>query len=298
LDSGELSPRTWQGYKEITDLLIKHLGKSRLVTDLHPEDFSALRRNVAKKWGVYGLSRFVQGVRSVFKHAFESRLISRPLHFGPDFARPSKKTMRLHRTKQGPKLFSSVEIRQLIDAAKIPVRAMILLGINAGFGNSDCANLPLRAVDLDSGLIDYPRPKTGIARRCPLWPETVAAIRAAFDKRTTSKSEEDAALVFLTRCGVSWAKDVGDSPLTGEMRKLLRKLGINGHRNFYTLRHTFRTVADESKDQPAVDFIMGHEVPHISAVYRETISDERLRAVADHVRKWLFGDAPPWQSNA
>jgi hypothetical protein len=34
---------------------------------------------------------------------------------------------------------------------------------------------------------------------------------------------------------------------------------------------------------------MGHEVPHMSSVYRETISDERLRAVADHVRAWLFG---------
>jgi integrase len=72
------------------------------------------------------------------------------------------------------------------------------------------------------------------------------------------------------------------------MRKLLRKLGINGHRNYYTLRHTFRTVADESKDQPAVDFIMGHEVPHMSAVYRETISDARLKAVSEHVRRWLF----------
>ena len=36
---------------------------------------------------------------------------------------------------------------------------------------------------------------------------------------------------------------------------------------------------------------MGHEVPHMSAVYRETVSDERLRAVADHVRKWLFPSA-------
>jgi hypothetical protein len=33
---------------------------------------------------------------------------------------------------------------------------------------------------------------------------------------------------------------------------------------------------------------MGHEVPHMSSVYRETISDERLRAVTDHVRAWLF----------
>jgi hypothetical protein len=60
---------------------------------------------------------------------------------------------------------------------------------------------------------------------------------------------------------------------------------------FYTLRHTFRTIADESKDQPAVDFIMGHEVPHMSAVYRETISDVRLRAVVNHVRGWFYPPA-------
>jgi hypothetical protein len=48
-------------------------------------------------------------------------------------------------------------------------------------------------------------------------------------------------------------------------------------------------VADEAKDQPAVNYIMGHEVPHMSSVYRERISDERLRAVTDHVRMWLYG---------
>ena len=33
---------------------------------------------------------------------------------------------------------------------------------------------------------------------------------------------------------------------------------------------------------------MGHEVPHMSSVYRETISDERLKAVVNYVRDWLF----------
>jgi integrase len=81
--------------------------------------------------------------------------------------------------------------------------------------------------------------------------------------------------------------------LAKEFGKLLRTLQIDGRKGlgFYTLRHTFRTVADESKDQPAVDFIMGHEVPRMSSVYRETISDARLRAVTDHVRAWLFGSA-------
>jgi len=50
-------------------------------------------------------------------------------------------------------------------------------------------------------------------------------------------------------------------------------------------------VADEVKDQPAVDYIMGHESPHMSSVYHESISDARLKAVTDHVRAWLFHTA-------
>jgi integrase len=175
--------------------------------------------------------------------------------------------------------------------AGTPLRAMILLGINCGFGNADCGNLPLSAVDLDRAWIDYPRPKTGIARRCPLWPETVEAIREALAKRPAPKDPAHAGLVFITKYGGSWAKHDDPAVITKEMRKLLDALGMNGHRNFYTLRLTFRTVADEAKDQPAADFIMGHEVPHMSSVYRETISDERLKAIADHVRNWLFPPA-------
>jgi integrase len=170
---------------------------------------------------------------------------------------------------------------------------MILLGINCGFGNSDCANLPLSALDLDAGWLDYPRPKTGINRRCPLWPETVAALRTAQAARPEPKDAEDAGLFFITKYGGSWAKETEGGPVAKETKKLLNKLGIKGRKGlgFYTLRHVFRTVADAAKDQPATDFIMGHEVPHMSAVYRETIEDDRLKAVTDHVRKWLFPPA-------
>jgi integrase len=293
LDAGELSPHTWVKYKTAAVFLVSHFGKGRLAADLDAEDFAALRKKMAARWGVYRLGDMIQHVRSIFKHAVDSRLLPLPVCFGPGFARPTKKVQRLHKAESGPKLFSADEVRRLIDAASVQVRAMILLGINCGFGNADVGNLPLPAVDLDGAIIDFPRPKTGVARRCALWPETVAALREVLAGRPAPKKEEHAGLVFVTRCGGSWAKESTTSPLVLEFRKLLKKLGINGRKRlgFYDLRHTFRTVADEARDQPAADYVMGHEVAHMSSVYRETISDARLRAVADHVRGWLYPPA-------
>ena len=95
----------------------------------------------------------------------------------------------------------------------------------------------------------------------------------------------------------SWSKVNNAGPLTQLMGKLLKRLSINGRNRlgFYTLRHTFRTIADEARDQPAADFLMGHEVPHMSSVYREKISDERLKAASEYVRVWLF---PPAKATA
>jgi integrase len=127
-----------------------------------------------------------------------------------------------------------------------------------------------------------------------LWPETIEAIKESLADRPRPKQADADALVFVTKYGQGWSKVDNAGPLSQAMRKLMNRLDINGHRNFYTLRHTFRTVADEAKDQPAADYIMGHEVAHMSSVYRETISDGRLRAVAEHVRQWLFG----WEGHA
>jgi integrase len=293
LNAGELRSRSFADYKAVCDLIVSRFGKSRLAADLRQEDFAALRNHLAKSVGPVRLSRLIQSVRSICKYAFDAELIDRPIRFGPGFKRPSKKVLRVHRAQQGPKLFAADEVRRMIDAAGLPLKAMLLLGINCGFGNADCGTLPLSAVDLDAAMIDYPRPKTGIPRRCALWPETVAAIREALARRPTPKNDQDAGLAFITKFGLPWAKDRPGGPLCNAMSLLLKSLGINGRKGlgFYTLRHTFRTVADESKDQPAVDFIMGHEVPHMSSLYCETISDARLRAVVDHVRAWLLPTA-------
>lgn len=290
-DNGELTHHTWMMYQYATKMAVHHLGKSRQASDLGPEDFAALRKKMAARWrSLHGLGNMIQCVRSLFKHAHETGLLPIPIRFGPQFRRPAKRLKRIQRAEQGPRLFTASEIRGMIAVARPTVRAMILLGINCGLGNTDCGKLPLSALDINNRLIDFPRPKTGVPRRCALWPETIEAIEESLQLRPQAKRDENSGLVFLTHHGSSWAKDAYTSPLVLEMRRIMTTVGM-ARRNrlgFYTLRHTFRTVADETKDQPAVDFIMGHEVSHMSSVYRETISDDRLQAVADYVRNWLF----------
>jgi integrase len=302
LDAGELAERTWREYKRVCDLLVSELGRTRLVSDLRAEDFARLRDLMAGNWGPVRVGNVIQYVRSVFKFAFDAELIQTPVRFGPGFKRPAKKVIRLHKARQGPCMFEAEEIRWMLGGALVPgkegpelaragmqLRAMILLAINCGFGNADCGTLPLSALNLERGWINYPRPKTGIPRRCPLWSETVAAIREALAKRPEPRKAEHGGLVFITKYGDTWNKGIEDSPISKETRKLLDRLGINGHRSFYALRHTFETIGGEAKDQIAVDHVMGHAREDMASIYRERISDERLRAVTDHVRAWLFG---------
>ena len=290
-DSGEITARTLADYNATTDRIADAFGLTRLVEDLAADDFEKLRAQLAKKWGPVALGNEIQRIRVVFKYGFDQGFLDKPVRYGQGFKRPSKKTLRKARQAKGPRMFEAKELRAILAATGQQMKAMILLGINCGFGNADCGTLPKAALDLDGGWVNFPRPKTGIPRRAPLWPETVAALEAALVCRPAPKSEADAGLVFLTKFGASWAKQATDNPVSKEMAKLLKALNFRRDGlNFYALRHTFETVGGEALDQVAVDHIMGHEPQHMAAVYRERISDLRLKAVTDHVRAWLFGD--------
>jgi integrase len=292
VEAGQMVRRSWVDYKTACQHLIDAVGKERLVHTLRPDDFSKVWKALSVRYGLYRLGCQIQLIRSVFRYAYESELIEQPMRFGPTFTKPPKKAIRIHKARQGKKLFSPDEIHRLLDAATLPMKGMILLGINAGMGNADVGQLPLSALDLDLGILDFARPKTGVARRAVLWPETVAAIRAALSRRPLPQEDAYAGLVFLTSHGCPWHRDDPNGAVCSEFSKLLKKLGIKRKGvGFYSLRHSYRTVADECRDQPAVDFTMGHDDGHISGHYREHISDDRLRAVADHVRCWLFPSA-------
>jgi len=206
VDAGELALGTFGDQYKPCKRVLSVFGGSRLVEDLAPDDFEHLRTNIAKTYGKLSRKVEIKRVRSVFRYAYEARLVDAPVRFGPGFVGPSRRELRCERQQNGPRMFEAVEIKTMLAAASVPVNAMILLGVNCGFGNTDVANLTVQNLDLQGGWCNYPRPKTGISRRCPLWPETVKAIVAALEVRPKPQDKADNDLVFVTPAGQRWVR--------------------------------------------------------------------------------------------
>ena len=66
--------------------------------------------------------------------------------------------------------------------------------------------------------------------------------------------------MFVTKRRQCWFKESGKSnPISSAFKKLAEKRGIyRDGLNFYGLRHAFETIAGDSKDQVAVNDVMGH----------------------------------------
>src|SRR5262249_52994069 len=159
LDAGEITSRTFDEYHACCERIVTAFGRDRAVLDLASEDFDSLRSTLARKMGPVPLGNEVQRVRTVFEHAFDAGESDRPVRFGPGFKKPGKKVLRRVRNARGPRMYEAEELRRMIAAAGQPLKAMILLGINCGFGNADCGTLPRTALDLERGWVNYPRPK-------------------------------------------------------------------------------------------------------------------------------------------
>lgn len=282
--SGELAQRTHDYYRAGCKLLCESLGKGRSAADIGPHDFRKVRAVLSQRYGPVGLTNYIQVIRSLFKYGFDEGLLDKPARFGL-FKKPRAKVIRESRLAKGDQDFTAAEVRALLGSASVNMRAMILLGVQAGFGNHDCATLTESAIDFKTGWLDWPRSKTATRRRFPLWAETLEAIRAAMASRPA-----DSELVFMGRRGVDYIATNGGYRVAKEFSRAARDSGIASGRGFYCLRRSFQTQAEDARDLVAVQSIMGH-IPSendMSARYRQRVGDDRLQAVTDHVHGWLW----------
>jgi integrase len=303
LATKEISPETFADYRVVGKLIADTFGRTTLVEQLTPQDFAEFRAKLGEGVAITTLTNRITRVRAFFNHADENGWLERSLSriWGTEFKKPSKKTTRLHKA-QNPKIFSPAEIWRLLDVASPQLAAMIWLGINCGFGPADLGHLRTANLDLEGGWLSLHRSKTGLPRRCPLWPETSKALKAALAARPQPKSPDDADRVFVTKYGRPFTPKVSltgkgtkstGSPVSSEFQKLRELAGITGRgKGLYTLRHMLQTIGEQTKHFTAVESILGRVDETVSAGYREFVTDEILREVTDHVRKWLLDGKP------
>ena len=280
VQSGDLAKSTLGAYINTCAKVRDCLGRYTIVEDLGPEDFAKFRAKLDGDHQVSTVAQQITHTKILFAWCFESRLISQPVHYGPSFKKPSAMALRRHRRSRGKKLFTPAQLKMICDEAGLHIRAMLLLGINCGFGPTDCATLPLTAFDAERGWVHHHRQKTEVDRSVPLWPATTKALRRVIKRRAPKPDAKQ--LLFVRYDGSPWTQPY----ISDGFRAVVRRCGIE-RGTFYWLRHTFETVAGNTKDQVAVNAIMGHVDGSMAGVYREGIDEKRLRAVVDHVRSWL-----------
>jgi integrase len=302
VETGELDRRTYKEYQRCGRRLMRVLGREELVEDLAPTDFLKLRRDMTKTLkSLTSIKADIRKIMVFFNFAYNERYIDRPVRPGDAFKTPSAAALRREREQKADRMFPAEQIQAMLEKASPQLKAMILLGINCAFGNTDCALLTKNKLDLDGGWANYARPKTGVRRRCPLWKETIAALQIVVAQE--SKHAEYKNRVFAVDKRKPTADHIDDGRrISLYFRMLLDSLGIpEDSPNFYALRHTFVTIALQTRDREAIRTITGHG-PNSSDMletYNEAdVEDARLLAVSNHVHSWLFTPKSPLSAAA
>lgn len=274
VQTGTLNSQTLAEYRIVTERLVGLDRRGRLMRRFLAEDVD-LPADIRDAVGT--ASPEITKKRCVY-----ATTLLRAVGISLKIPKPTKAEIRKYKAQQPRKLMSAREFEVLLSAACPTMRAALLLGLNCGFHSIDAARLEW--THIKSGVIDHPRQKTGIARQCPLWPETLAALRDA-----------DFGLpgpILRTQRGnpliVDHESGTRTNMVSQRIRRLRSKAGMIRPITFCWLRSTFRTIVDHHPDLSAVRRIMGHEVGDgAESTYIQAIHPDRLKAVCDIVRNWL-----------
>jgi site-specific recombinase XerD len=277
-----LSERSFTDYKRSLKRFADFVGRDRNFENLQPRDFLAYKSKFAETNNPVTVGNEITRIKTAINWLAASKMAKMP-DVGPDFKKPSAKAARRHKREMGVKLFTPAQIHAILDESGVRMKAMVLIGINCGYHNSDCETISLAQLQaaIKTGTIEHAREKTEVERACPLWPETIAALKAWIDRRPQCKSKR----AFVLPSG----RDL--SPVNCDVAKrfrAVREAAEISDGGFSWLRKTFATFAGETGDQVAVNFIMGHVDGTVPGIYRQLVREHRLQKVVDHMRRWLF----------
>ncbi len=246
LATGDISPVTFSEYQVTCKVIEDHFGRSRAIDSL---DFNSLRVALSK-----GKRKATLGPATMKRRLVIARMIFPAA--GKPLKSPSQKLMRAAKEAAGERLYEASDVRKLVAAAAPEFKWQILMGINCAFSPKDCEFFP----GPQGEWHNFSRVKTGIKRRCWLWPETVEALTApnpGWDRFRVAK----------------------------EFASLCEACEVTNH-GFYSLKRTWVTVADAS--QSVIDAICGWSKNDMASVYRQKTFDDKIKACCEQLRAWYL----------
>lgn len=271
---GTVELKTLRDYSQIALKFVRFIGKGSRLDEITPEEFTAFAKTFASQ-SIYRREKHVVCIRTMFNFAIGQGWIQ-SINYGPAFIQPKMREKRINAVTRPRRFYEAGEIRTLLDGADPQLKAAIYLGINGGLGNKDVAQIRREMIEGD--MLIHNRVKNGAQRTVALWLETVKALK--------SLTPNESGLLFHTSWGTPLVTDDRDT-LADWFRERCEAAGVRCL-GFYSLRRTFRTVADSLPDRRAVDVVMGHVQNDIASIYVQHIDPNRLREVTKHVRLWLL----------
>jgi integrase len=219
---GDVKPRHVSDQVSLLRAFVRFAGAQRLVSDITTLDLQNYRTKLVRAGNSANtVNNRIAAVKAMYNWALDNELIDR----SPRLRALKKVTPQ----KAERPTFTASQIWTLLEDAGVQMRGMIWLGLNCGFGCTDCAELRWKNLDLVNARVTFPRGKTGIGRNLPLWPETVQALQAV---------PNCGELVFHTHSGNPWVRTISsrqedgttkytkDDAVTKEFAKLMKKAKI------------------------------------------------------------------------
>jgi len=284
---GQIRLRHIYDQKALLRDFVRFAAPNRSISEITTFDIqNYLSQLIKKKRTANTINNRIAVIKSLFNWAIENEIIKH----GPNL----KAIKKITNIKCEKPTFTIEHINLLLEHADLQMKAMILLGLNCGFGCTDCGELKWENLDFKHSRVLFPRSKTGISRNLSLWPETIVALKAL---------PKQGELVFYTVRGNPWVRTIQgkdklgndkftkDDAVTKQFSKLLKKTGIKTQKGvgFYTLRRTAATLAARSGDPFAVQRLLGHADLKMASVYVQDVS-EQTDKVIHNTRKLIIPD--------
>ncbi|MHC4187757.1 MAG: tyrosine-type recombinase/integrase, partial [Planctomycetota bacterium] len=275
--SAEITVRHYADQSSCLRKFMSFIGQHRRINEISTLDLQNYRRKLKR---AYNSAHRTNLSISIMKTMFHWARKNDVLDHIPNIDAVSSVKI-IHKQRH---VFTSEEIRRLFDFADIQMKAMIWLGLNCGFGCTDCAELKWSDLDLVNGRVKLARGKTGVSRDLPLWPETIQSFgKIPKSSKSVFYTSKDKPLIRTTyhinKDGST--KYSNTNLVTSKFCKLMKKAGIRAPKGtgFYTLRRTAATIAARSGDPFAVQRLLGHADLKMATRYVQDFSKQTDRVI-------------------